>query len=317
VKRIVALVIAAAIGATAQKTDVPPAWAYPGQADDSEKRVDGGALRRVPDSSARYTTAQVRDLFFAPDWHPVDHPAMPEIVVRGRKPDVAACGVCHRADGPGGPENSSVAGLPEAYIVQQVADFKSGARKSSALERGPVLLMTSLAKAATDAEIASAAAYFSSIKPRKTITVVETDFVPKTYVAGWFLAAAPGREREPIGRRIIEVPQYLERFESRDTRSQFIAYVPTGSVAKGEALATTGGDGKTLACGTCHGPGLRGLGVIPSIAGRSPSYVVRQLYDIQHGKRAGAGATPMVGVVAKLDEDDLISLAAYAASLNP
>jgi len=242
---------------------------------------------------------------------------MPEIVAHGRKPDVLACGYCHRADGPGGPENSSLAGLPEAYIVQQMADFKSGARKSSVPQRAPVARMTSLSKAATDEEVASSAAYFSKLKPRKTITVVETDLAPKTYVAGWFLAAVDNKDREPIGNRIIEVPKDLERFESRDARSEFVAYVPVGSVARGASLASTGGNDKTIQCGTCHGPDFKGLGPIPGIAGRSPSYIVRQLYDMKHGQRTGQASLPMVSVASKLNQEDLISLAAYLASLAP
>lgn len=201
--------------------------------------------------------------------------------------------------------------------MQQVADFKSGVRKTSVPEHLPFGLMVSLAKSATNAEVASAAAYFSGLKPRKIITVIETNEVPKTYVAGWFLAAINDRDKEPIGHRIIEVPKDLERFESRDTHVGFIAYVPVGSVAKGESLATTGGDGKTAQCGVCHGPNLRGLGPIPGIAGRSPSYIVRQLYDIQHGVRTGPGSPLMTGVVARLSEDDFVSLAAYVASLAP
>ena len=74
---------------------------------------------------------------------------MPAVVARGRKPDVLACGFCHRADGPGGPENASLAGLSADYIVQQMADFKSGARKTSVPERAPPALMIQVAKAAT------------------------------------------------------------------------------------------------------------------------------------------------------------------------
>jgi len=50
------------------------------------------------------------------------------------------------------------------------------------------------------------------LKPRAAINVVETPTVPKTGVAGWFLAALPGGETEPAGGRIIEVPEDLERF---------------------------------------------------------------------------------------------------------
>jgi cytochrome c553 len=305
------------LGTLAQSPASPPSWAFPVNPPDFKESADHGGLRHVPNSNAGFTLTQARDFFFAPDWHPDDHPPMPEIVAHGRKPDVPACGFCHRADGPGGPENSSLAGLPEAYIVQQVADFKSGARKTSVPARLPFALMASLAKAATDAEVASAATYFSSLKPRKIITVIETNEVPKTYVAEWILAAVNDRDKEPIGNRIIEVPKDLGRFDSRDSRAEFIACVPVGSVAKGEVLAKTGGNGKTTQCSICHGPNLKGLGPIPGIAGRSPSYIVRQLYDIQHGARTGPASPLMTGVVTKLNEDDFVSLAAYAASLAP
>jgi cytochrome c553 len=297
--------------------DIPPAWAYPVNPPDFKPAPDTGMPRRVPDSMATYTLTQIRDLFVAPVWHPADHPPLPGVVGVGRKPEVRACGVCHRADGPGGPENSGLAGLPAAYIVQQIADFKSGARASSAPQRVPVKLMISLAKEATDAEVEVAAAYFAALKPKAIIKIVETDTVPKSYVFGWHLAAVTTGEKEPIGRRIIEVPENLEQFESRDSRSRFIAYVPMGSVAKGKSLATTGGNGKTTQCGICHGPDLSGLGPIPGIAGRSPSYLFRQLYDFQHGQRTGPWSPLMAGVVDKMNEEDLISLVAYAASLEP
>jgi len=284
---------------------------------DFKPSPDDGQLRHVPDSAAAFSVGQTRDRFFAPDWHPADHPTLPEIVAHGRKPDVLACGFCHRADGPGGPENASLAGLPAAYILQQMADFKSGARATSAPERLPPTLMISLAKAATDSEIKEAAAYFSALEPRAAIKIVETDTVPKTYVAGWFLADAKNGENEPIGQRIIEVPEDLQQFENRDARSRFIAYVPVGSIENGKAIVTGTRGGKTIQCGICHGPELKGLGAIPGIAGRSPSYIVRQLYDFQHGARAGVGSALMKGVVAKLTIDDMVAIAAYATSLKP
>ena len=102
-----------------------------------------------------------------------------------------------------------------------------------------------------------------------------------------------------------------------DTRLQGIAYVPVGSIAKGEALVTTGGNGKTLPCGKCHGNDLRGLGPIPGIAGRSPSYLTRQTYDMKYGARAGLGSKMMTSVVAELKEEDVDALAVYVASLKP
>lgn len=297
--------------------DEPPKWAYPITPLDFKLPPDDGKLKHVPDSSAAFTTSQLRDRFFAKDWHPDDHPPMPGIVSYGRKPDVLACGHCHRADGAGGPENSSLAGLPATYIVQQVADIRNGARKSSVPQRIPVALMLSVSRAVTDDEVTQAARYFSSLKPKRLIKVVETDTVPRTYVEWLIYAVSKDGGQEPIGRRIVEVPDGLDQFESYDSRAQFTAYVPVGSVAEGKALVTTGGTGKTVQCGICHGPDLKGLGPIPGIAGRSPSYIVRQLYDFKHGERTGSWSPLMVRVVANLGEEDLVSLAAYLASLEP
>ena len=320
-KTFVALLLlpfAAMLAATpSESQESPPAWAYPVNPPDLTLAPDDGTIRRVPGSDAGYTLTQLRDRFVSPNWHPGDYPPRPEIVVRGRKPDVFACGFCHRADGPGGPENANLTGLGAAYIVQQMADFKSDARKSSVPNRAPPTLKASLAKAITDAEVEAAAAYFSSIRPRSIVSIVETDTVPKSYVTGWHLAVMKSGEKEPIAQRIIEVPENLEQFVNRDTRARFIAYVPPGSIKTGQALAAGGGGGKTLPCGTCHGPDLKGLGPIPGTAGRSPSYIVRQLYDFKHGTRAGVGSALMKASVEKLAVEDMLALAAYAASLPP
>jgi cytochrome c553 len=293
-----------------------PAWAYP-WAPDFKAAPDDGVPRHVPNSTASFTVTQERDLFFVPDWHPDDHPAMPDIVAHGRRPDVRACGSCHRAEGTGGPENASLAGLPAAYIVQQIEDYKSGARKFAGPQRSPSLLMTAIAKASTEEEVKAAAAYFSLLKPKANIKVIETDTAPVTEIARVFYMVSKNGGTEPIGQRIVEVPVDAEQFEHRDTRSQFIAYVPKGSIARGEALAHTGGAGQTTPCVTCHGPDLKGIASVPGIAGRSPSYLVRQLYDFQQHARAGSAGTLMWPVVEKLSHDDMISLAAYVASLEP
>jgi cytochrome c553 len=293
----------------------PPAWAYPVNPSDFKPPPDDGSPRRVPNSDLTLTLTQVRDLFASPDWHPGDHPPQPEVVARGRKPDVMACGVCHRADGPGGPENANLMGLPPDYIKQQIADFKSGARKSSVMDRAPMSLKTKIASAATDEEVALAATYFASVKPRSVIRVTETETVPKTSVAAWFLVADKDGSTEPIGERIIELADDLGRFVSRDPRVTFTAYVPVGSIQKGRELAA--GKEPNAACGTCHGEGLKGAGDIPGIAGRSPTYIFRQLYDYKQKVRAGPASAAMMPSTEKLTINDMIALAAYAGSLAP
>jgi len=242
---------------------------------------------------------------------------MPAIVAHGRKPDVYACAYCHLPNGQGRPENSSLAGLSTGYILQQLADFKSGARKSSDPDLKPVSNMIAVAASANDEEIQIAANYFAAMKPRPWIRVVEAKFVPKTHVAGWMLVLSTPHEMESIGDRIIETPENLERTELRDDASGFIAYVPTGSLKRGKNLVNAGANGKTIICSTCHGPNLRGLKNVPPLAGRSPSYIVRQLYDMQSGARNGANLSQMKPVVANLSIYDIIDIAAYTASLEP
>jgi cytochrome c553 len=303
-------------GAPALGQEKPPAWAYPVNPPDFKPPPDDGSPRRVPNSDLTLTLTQVRDLFFSPDWHPGDHAAQPEVVARGRKPDVFACGACHRADGPGGPENANLMGLPPAYIKQQIADFKSGARKSSVMDRGPMSLKTKIASAVTDEEVALAAAYFASVNPRSVVRVTETETVPKTAIAAWFLVADKAAGTEPIGERIIEIADDLGRFVSRDPRVTFTAYVPTGSIQQGRDLAV-GKESNSVPCGTCHGEGLKGAGDTPGIAGRSPTYIFRQLYDYKQRVRAGPAAAAMIPSVERLTTSDMIALSAYAGSLAP
>ena len=310
--------------ALAQNTPEPPPWAYPM----TPARPPGAppaavhdpdALHTLPDSDLRLTMAQIRSPFDIADWHPDGHPAMPEVVSHGRRPELRACGYCHYPNGKGRPENAGIAGLPAAYIEQQMADFKSGARKSSEPRMVPPNLMVDVAKAATDEEVRIAAEYFAALPWTPWITVIEATSVPRTTVMGGMIVPLEGPDagEEPLGQRIIEVPMDTERAEVlRDDAASFVAYVPVGSIDKGEALVTTGG-GKTISCSVCHGANLEGAGSIPPLAGRSPSYTVRQLFDIQQGNRAGFGAEQMKPVVAALTLEDMINIAAYTGSRVP
>ena len=118
--------------------------------------------------------------------------------------------------------------------------------------------------------------------------------------------------RLAMGSRVIEVPAHgQERFEMRDGHAGYIAYVPVGAIKKGEALA------KELHCSVCHGANLEGLGPVPTLAGRSPSYMARQLFDFQTGARHGLWSDLMKPVVAKMTNDDLVNITAYMASKTP
>jgi cytochrome c553 len=153
---------------------------------------------------------------------------MPDIVAFGRKPDIFACGHCHRVDGSGGPENERLAGLPINYFLQQMEDFKNGARKSSVPQRMPTAMRVALSHAMTADEVIQAAEYFSALKPKRRVNVVEVDMVPRTYVEGAAYAISRNADPEPIGRRIIEVPAEPDLFAAYDNRAEFTAYVPGG-----------------------------------------------------------------------------------------
>jgi len=314
----VAFLLAIAFVALADTpTQSTPYWAYAVNPDTPPASHPDNKPRRVPNSDAAFTVAQTQDLFSPPDWHPSEHPAMPEIVSRGKKPDLYACGYCHLPNGLGRPENASLAGLPAGYIIRQMADFRSGARKCSESRFKPAANMTEREWKATDQEIAAAADYFSQLRRRTWIRVVETKTVPKTHVAGWMLVPDSPAATEPIGQRIIETPEDVERTELRDDASGFVAYVPEGSLKQGRWLVATGGDGKTVPCAKCHGPGLRGNGSVPPISGRSPSYIVRQLFDIKTGARSGVLSKQMRRQVMNLNVDDMVAIAAFVSSLKP
>jgi cytochrome c553 len=286
--------------------------------------------RRIAGSRAEYSLVDIRDPQQVADWFPGDHPPMPEIIARGpgRLTDTRrGCGFCHLPNGRGRPENAPVAGLPVAYFIGQIQDFRSGLRKSADPRKPNTITMIDLAKAMTDAEIVESARYFAAIAPAPWIRVVETDKVPKTLVVN-NLFLAPNHDRtEPIDGRIIEVPEALEQAETlRNPRSGFVAYVPKGSIEQGEDLVTTGGmrvvndiivQGRTTPCVTCHGLDLLGVADVPPIAGRSPSYIVRQLWDIQQGTRRGAAAQLMKLAISKLSPEDMLAIAAYVSSRTP
>lgn len=302
--------------ALAVAADAPPEWAYPAIPPGFQAPPEEAQAKHVAGSTKAYTPKEISDAFGPPDWFPGEHPPMPNIVAHGKKPEVSGCALCHLSSGHGHPESANLAGLPAAYIEEQLGEFRNGNRQS--LLAGRSANMIRFAKGMSDEDIKQAAQYFSAIKRTAWNKIVETNEVPKTYVGeGNMRFASAGNAKEPIARRIIEVPTDEEGAHLRDPHSPFMAYVPTGSLKAGEALATTGGNGKTIQCSVCHGADFKGIGNVPGIAGRSPIYIFRQLNDIQKGMRKGNAVALMVPVVAKLSQDDMIALAAFMASRTP
>ena len=303
---------------TAGAADVAaPSWAYPVSPApaSADQAPDAQGLQSLPGTAVRYTRMQLRDLFSAPDWRPETHPAMPDIVATGRRPAVFACAYCHQPTGVGRPENANLTGLSAAYMRRQVADYRSGLRKCTVPAMLPQLLMARETEHATQDELDAAIDYFASLPARSMVKVVEADTVPRTRPGSWMLTAIPDGSREALGARIVELADDAARVDLRDAAASFTAYVPRGSVQAGRKLAQAG----TAApgCESCHGPQLRGQGDAPPIAGRSPTFLVRQLVDFKSGARAGQMSAQMRDLVSAMSPSDLIDAAAYAASLAP
>ena len=305
--------------ALAQGADPLPYWAFPVMAPTNAAPpvLDDTVKHKVPGSKASFTEKGTNDRFNVPDWHPAGHPPMPSIIEHGKAPDVMACGYCHLPTGKGRPENAPLAGQPADYIIEQVKEMKEGRRKSSG-KMGSVATMVKIAAAVSADDVKIAAAYFHKAKYSKWIRVVEADQVPKTEISSHnMIVPAAGGGKEALDGRILEMPEDLERTELRDAASGFVAYVPRGSIARGKKLVATGGNEGAAPCTACHGATLKGDGNVPALAGRSPSYIVRQLYDFKAGTRSGPVTDPMKPEVEHMTADQRRDIAAYLASLNP
>src|SRR3984885_14426574 len=179
-----------------------PDWAYPETP--PPQQLDDTVMKSVPGSSKQYTQAQVDDPFNPPDWFPDEHPAMPQIVAHGgTKPAGRACAQCHLPSGDGHPESAPLAGLPTAYVRRQMEAFKTGIRSN--VRAG---VMIAMAQVYTVDDVNAAAKYFVNLKPTAGYNkLVETDTVAKSAVgAGGMRFAAPDGGTEPIGERIINLP---------------------------------------------------------------------------------------------------------------
>lgn len=285
-------------------------WAFPVKNGDLPAEPDGP--KQIPGATKSYTSKEIDDLANAVDWFPGEHPPAPSIVLKGHD-DALACGVCHLMNGEGHPESAGLVGQRAEYIRRQMADFKSGARNEPNR-------MNKIAQALSDDEINQAAEWFSKLTPVSAgwTKVVEAAMVPKTFVGGGRMRfAAPAGGMEPIGTRIITLPMDASRATKRDPHSGFTAYVPPGTLKRGESLVRTGGNGRTVACTTCHGDDLQGLGSVPRIGGLHPIYLARQIYTFKDGSRHGLEAELMKKPVAKLTDADIVAIAGYLGAQAP
>jgi cytochrome c553 len=294
-----------------------PSWAFffPDTNPPPTQIQNAGDLQTLAGSTRSYTQAQINDLKNPPDWFPDQHPPMPKAVATGGDGMLFACASCHLVSGMGHPESSSLAGLPARYMRRQITDFRNGSRTNHMMvdgvpQKNGVQYMIAVANAVSDEDSRAATDYFARLKPIRWVRVIESATVPKSYVnASYMRVASPGSDTEPLGDRIVELPQDFNRQVMRDPRSGTVAYVPIGSVARGKTLLPN--------CAGCHGLRLNGTRDVPAIAGRSPIYTFRQLYFFKDGSRNGPAAEPMTAAVTNFSQDDMIAIAAFAASLAP
>jgi cytochrome c553 len=309
----IALLPAVAFGAESALS-----WAYPVAPQGLPQPDPAKTFQAKGTTTAmQLTMPQINNAFGPPDWFPNEHPAMPAMVKNGRAPHVRACMLCHLPHGNGHPESASVSGLTANYITEQMHEFRDGNRTNS---RAPV--MVEMAKDISDAELKEAAEYFASIpRPQqKWIKVVEGKTAPKNHVGGGGMRFLDEGTKETVAiapNMIYEVAADGEGAELRDQHASFIDFVPEGSIKKGEMLATTGGNGKTIQCSVCHGADFRGIGDVPRLSGRGAYYLIRQLNDIKNGARKGTAVALMKPVVEKLTDEDMVNLVAYMASREP
>ncbi len=292
-------------------------WAYPNApANPADAPPPGQTFTAAGSTTGmKLTMDQINDPYAPPDWFPEDHAPMPISVSHGRPPEVRACMQCHLSNGEGHPESSGIAGLSVPYIIAQTHAFRDDLRNNSRSTN-----MVVVAKNVLEDDLRAAAEYFSAIKPsgRKWVRVVEAAEAPASHVV-----SGGGRYFDKDSTEMVPVPptQIFEVAENdevklRNPRVGFVAYVPVGSIEKGRIVAL-GSRGKMRTCASCHGEGLRGHEDVPALAGRSPTYLVRQMSDIRIGARKGPQLKDMQDIISKMSNEDIVNVMAYIASLEP
>jgi len=288
----------------------PPSWLYPPLSSTIPRPP---VPHTLAGSTLHPTGDQLETMADAVDWYPGDHPAAPDAVMHGSG-KASACGYCHLPNGAGRPENASLAGLDAAYIRRSVHAYVSGTRGSSDPTFLAFQLMRQTALAANDADIDAAAAYFSRLPRHAFGRVIEAASIPAPVGDAMVYRPDPSGRRAALGQRLIEMPDDFGRFKARDSRLGYTAYVPPGAIAKGANLATGMAPGGPPACAACHGWDYNGTTIAPPLAGRSPTYLARQLVNYRSGARHDDQAAAMHAVAAHLTDQDVIALAAYMAS---
>ncbi len=298
-----------------------PDWAYtppvPGAPPPpSALPAEDTAVVKIPGTNRTFTRGELRAVKETMDWFPEDrHGTAPDVVRVGKQPAVRQCTLCHLPDGSGRPENAPVSGMHPVYFMQQMQDYRDGLRKSADPRKGNTNNMIAFAKATTPEEDRAAAEYFAQQPYPRRMKVVESRTAPKVRMQGGMHMAIPASEgggMEPLrADEAVEVPDDNLRAEARDTHLTWTVYVAPGTLNRGKQAAAK------HQCAVCHGANLEGIGPVPPLAGRSPSYMVRQLFDMKTGARRGPWAELMKPVLANMSVPEMTAVAAFAASIQP
>jgi len=320
------LAVAVLVSGCAPKTEPGPkgelAWAYPIGKDTTWKAPAGDGPFTVPGSRLSFTKAQVSDDQNPVDWFPDEHPPAPGIVAHSPGQGLTPCAECHGYNGSGSVNTPDIRGLSAGYIVEQVHAFRDGDRRSAQADSNATGEMLAVARQVSDVDLAKAAAYFAALPRGANRRVVETNAVPVTTPDkyGW-LDPVPNGGRETIGNRVIEINDDLPHSFMDDHDIGSVVYVPSGAIARGQALVASGGQdtskGGGQPCTACHGADLKGAGDIPPLAGRSPAYLARMLWDIKTGARKGPSVALMQAPAKDLTAKEIVDITAYLASRQP
>ena len=209
-----------------------PAWAFPVQA--GSLPAESPEPKSVEGSTKKYTPKEIDDLLNPPDWFPEAHKPAPSIVVKGRG-GALACGSCHLMSGLGHPESGDLSGFTADYLVQQMADFKAGTRKDYARMNG-------ISKEVSEEESRQAAEWFASLPRKQWSRVVEAAMVPKTFVGQGRMRFADPKDKgmEPIGNRIITLPEDQEKARLRDPQIGLCVLRAAGERGQGQSARRNG-----------------------------------------------------------------------------
>ena len=323
---IASVVLGASVVAQQQAPAAPipaglPEWAYtppppPGSPPPpSALPADDNAVVSIPGTTRTFTRDQLRAQKETMDWYPEDRHGTVPNVARFGKEGVRQCTLCHLPDGSGRPENAPISTYHPVYFMQQMQDFQDGLRKSADPRKANTNTMIGFAKATTLEEERAVAEYFAQQPYPRRMKVVESKTAPRVRLQGGMHMAVPATEggaMVPIpADEIVEVPDDNLRAEARDTRMSWTAYVPPGTLNRGKQVVAK------YQCTTCHGANLEGVGPVPALAGRSPSYTMRQLFDMQQGTRRGPWAALMKPITSRMTVQEMMAASAFAASVSP